>query len=162
MLSIKLNLCLYLRLLPVMLLGVIPVEAADISTPSDKGTAFLESVEKGDVERVKRLMGEGVEVNTTRQGDGASALILASGKGFTQIATLLINKGANVNTANRNGWTPLMGAASNGHHKIVTLLLANGANVNARHSYGWTALKLASQKKHKEVMDLLVKNGAKK
>ncbi|NBR41135.1 MAG: ankyrin repeat domain-containing protein [Alphaproteobacteria bacterium] len=38
------------------------------------------------------------------------------------IAKLLINKGANINQANNNGWTPLLIAAQNGHESTVRCL----------------------------------------
>ena len=41
-----------------------------------------------------------------------------------------MGKGA-VDTADDDGWTPLIIAASAGHNQLVEMLLANGANVNA-------------------------------
>ena len=38
---------------------------------------------------------------------------------------------AAVDTADDDGWTPLIIAASAGHNQLVEMLLANGANVNA-------------------------------
>ena len=43
---------------------------------------------------------------------------------------LQVGKGA-VDTADDDGWTPLIIAASAGHNQLVEMLLANGANVNA-------------------------------
>ena len=37
---------------------------------------------------------------------------------------------AAVDTADDDGWTPLIIAASAGHNQLVEMLLANGANVN--------------------------------
>ena len=36
-----------------------------------------------------------------------------------------------MDTADDDGWTPLIIAASAGHNQLVEMLLANGANVNA-------------------------------
>ena len=42
----------------------------------------------------------------------------------------LIELGANVNTKDDGGWTPLISATSAGYIDIVKLLIGKGANVN--------------------------------
>ena len=44
--------------------------------------------------------------------------------------SLKVGKAA-VDTADDDGWTPLIIAASAGHNQLVEMLLDNGANVNA-------------------------------
>lgn len=78
-----------------------------------------------------------------------------SGAGDTAIATLLIEAGADVNVAQRHGWTPLHGAAHGGDVEIVTLLIARGADVDARNDDGLTALDMARERRHSEVAALL-------
>ena len=43
---------------------------------------------------------------------------------------LLVNAGANVNAADRNGGTPLMAAVENGNLQMATILLSSGAKVS--------------------------------
>ena len=61
-------------------------------------------------------------------------VIIASSVGFLFITSHVhvtkVGKGA-VDTADDDGWTPLIIAASAGHNQLVEMLLANGANVNA-------------------------------
>jgi len=53
----------------------------------------------------------------------------------------LLNSGADVNKAARNGVTALQRAASEGHEEIVKLLLNSGADVNKAAADGVTALQ---------------------
>ena len=55
--------------------------------------------------------------------------ILASFKGHTKIVELLIKNGANMNIADKDGYTPLHMASRNGHLDTTRLLLENGADL---------------------------------
>ena len=57
-------------------------------------------------------------------------VIIASSVGLLTFSCTKVGKGA-VDTADDDGWTPLIIAASAGHNQLVEMLLANGANVNA-------------------------------
>lgn len=75
--------------------------------------------------------------------------------GNSAIAKMLITAGADVNAAQRHGWTPLHGAAASGDAEIVRLLLARGADAHATHDGGATALDLARDNGHSEAAALL-------
>lgn len=55
-----------------------------------------------------------------------SPLTLAACGGHVDLAALLIERGANLEEVNDEGYTPLMEAAREGHEEMVGLLLANG------------------------------------
>lgn len=55
-----------------------------------------------------------------------SPLTLAACGGHTELALLLLERGANIEEVNDEGYTPLMEAAREGHEEMVTLLLAHG------------------------------------
>jgi len=89
----------------------------------------------------------------------------AAGNGYTKIAKLLISRGANVNTKNNKGNTPLHRAAVRGYAEYTEtakLLIENGADMNAKNKEGKTPLKISIEKGHKETADLLRKHGARK
>jgi hypothetical protein len=63
---------------------------------------------------------------------------------------------ADVNSKQKDGWTPLHFASHNGHKDVCALLLDRGADVHARNNAGQTALHFASQSGHKDVCVLLI------
>jgi uncharacterized protein len=76
----------------------------------------------------------------------------------------LIRKRADVNAADRKGWTPLCEASYDGREDIAAIVLAEGARVNARITQadvsGATAVMLAALNGHAGVVKLLLRHGA--
>ena len=73
----------------------------------------------------------------------------------------LLEKGANVNSQDKLGWTALMEVAFQGHLEITNALLEiEGINVNAQDIDGWTALMIAADQGHLEIVKALLKKGA--
>ena len=73
---------------------------------------------------------------------------------------LLISKGADVNSRNRMGWSPLHTAIQRRRQAIVELLTTKGADVNAKDNRGQTPLHVAVNLGQKEVVELLIAKGA--
>lgn len=59
-----------------------------------------------------------------------SPLTLAACGGHVDLAMLLIERGANIEEVNDEGYTPLMEAAREGHEEMVALLLTQGNVIN--------------------------------
>ena len=64
----------------------------------------------------------------------------------------MLAAGAQVDTADAQGYTPLMWAAIQEDVEIVQELLARGANVKAKDKKGFTVLDMAGGKKVREVL----------
>src|SRR5882672_3769829 len=88
----------------------------------------------------------------------ASALFRASRDGDRVALRSLLAKGADINTRNDNGDTPLMEAALNADAAVLELLLKADADVNATNKAGASALMRAATFEDKA--RLLIANGA--
>ena len=99
-----------------------------------------------------------INESLTRNGD--TALIVAAGKGHTDIVELLVGAGADVNKADKIGLTALMYAVQDGHADIMKLLFKARADVNQADSGGLTALMLAAEVGDMDIVRLLLEAGA--
>jgi ankyrin repeat protein len=76
------------------------------------------------------------------------------------IASLLLNTGADVNSVNEQGCTPMMLAARCGSLACVQSLLNHGANVNRIDAQNNTALLLAADYGYTDIVEMLVTHAA--
>ena len=78
-------------------------------------------------------------------------------------AESLIKSGANPNTQDNNGWTPLHEVAQRNHVDLLSLLLDAGANPNVPGGDDkYTPLHDAVEAGHVEIVKLLIERGADK
>jgi ankyrin repeat protein len=124
-----------------------------------KNEELLEASRIGDIEKVKKLLKKGADVNA-KDNYGFTPLHDAAFFGRIEVVKLLIEKGANVNAKDNLGSTPLHLAAIIRRIEVVKLLIEKGANVNAKDNVGWTPLHWAAFAGHIEVVKLLIENGA--
>ena len=82
-------------------------------------------------------------------------------EGNIEIINQHLSFGADINTKDAGGWSPLHWAVGEGHEKIIKLLLAKKADVNAIDQTGKTPLDYAVINKKNETADLLRIYGAK-
>lgn len=105
-----------------------------ISTVALQRLDLIDAVQKHDVTLLKRLLKE--NPNSIRMTDsiGYTPLHWAIGSSDlnSQMASLLIGMGADVNAAAKDGTTPLHRAAYTGAIELISLLLSKGANTRAR------------------------------
>ena len=73
---------------------------------------------------------------------------------------ILIQRGADLNAKNDEGWSPLHYAVGENHLEVVKLLLDAGANVNVKENRGISPLDFASMFGFFEIMKLPVAKGA--
>jgi len=82
-------------------------------------------------------------------------LMKASRIGILWVVKEAIEEGANIETKDNNGCTPLHHASCNGHKDIVKLLLKTGANVKSINNYDQIPLDYAEYYDHNDVIELL-------
>jgi class 3 adenylate cyclase len=87
--------------------------------------------------------------------NGRRALNYAAIRNDTAMIRALLDAGANINEANRTGFTPLHHAGEAGSKEAATLLITNGANLTLRNKYGQTPEQVATAKHNPEVAEIL-------
>jgi ankyrin repeat protein len=96
-----------------------------------RGTGLIPAAHHGHVEAVKLLLATAIDkdhVNNLGWTALLEAVILGDGGStHTEIVRLLVDAGANVNIADRDGVTPLMHAKKSGYSGMVHILTATGA-----------------------------------
>ncbi|KAI0988584.1 hypothetical protein GJ496_005992, partial [Pomphorhynchus laevis] len=136
---------------------------ADINAQieTNKNTALTLACYQGRYDVVKLLIEYKANIEH-RAKTGLTPLMEAASGGFTEVGSVLIEKGADINAppvpSSRD--TPLTIAADRGHDKFVQLLLDNNAYIDAKNKKSATALWLAANGGHNDVVQLLVNNGA--
>ena len=80
--------------------------------------------------------------------------------GHEAVVKLLLEKGADIESKDDYGRTPLSWAAEGGHKAVVKLLLEKGADMESKDDYGQTPLSWAAEGGHEAVVQLLLEKGA--
>lgn len=75
---------------------------------------------------------------------------------YSEMARHIIMMGVDVNTRDRNGWTPLMFAIQTTNDDLVMLLLEHGANPTLKTNKGDNAIDLAKKFGRNEYVDILL------
>lgn len=120
------------------------VMAAPRSTPSADQLV--------DRERLEAWLAKGADV----QREFANA-VLASDEGRIRF---LVEKGADVNKLDKQGYAALQTAARGRKDNLIPLLIELGADVNGRDRDGFTALSNATQRNHVPSIQALAERGA--
>ena len=130
----------------------------DPNTPNPAGDrALLIALRVGSTKVIPVLLAQPKLDVEARNRQDESALMIASLKGMTDMASLLLDKGADVN---KPGWTPLHYAATGGHLQIMQLLLDNHAYIDAASPNGSTPLMMAAMYGTPSAVKLLLEAGA--
>jgi len=120
----------------------------------------------GDIDLIRRLIGEGVKVEAFDSLSFMTPLHRAAMEGQKSVVELLLAEGAPINERAMDLRTPLYHAVYNGHKEIVELLISKGADLSAaclylRDGRPRTPLDIALDRDNREIIKLLLDNGAK-
>ena len=97
----------------------------DLLTPIEE---FLKASENGNLKKIKSMLNKEINIKTLINAvdkENNTALILASKFGYSEIAKILIENGADVNAKNNDGKTALDYAEENDYKNIIELLKNN-------------------------------------
>jgi uncharacterized protein len=152
-------------------------------------TPLFLAASRGNVETVRALLAGGADpFMTTEKGTAPLQVATWGGspyagdwtedgkKNLLEVTKLLVERGADVNSAGEHKWTPLHGAAYKGVDAVVQFLVERGARMEVFDEYGQTPLSIAnavitvgskdfyyqsSRVLRKTTADMLLKLGAK-
>ncbi|KAJ7017397.1 hypothetical protein C8F04DRAFT_467943 [Mycena alexandri] len=86
-----------------------------------KQTAIVQAASDGKLDRVRRFIGMGMDVNAVDRW-GWSALSMCGYGGHMEIARLLLDHGAKIDNVDVDGDTPISLAAQRGHANVLIML----------------------------------------
>lgn len=122
---------------------------------------FEELARDNDLDRLRQLLvtHQNVDDNTTESKN--TALHAAAQKGYTDIALVLINAGADIRQPNWKGLTPAHLAAKNGQLDVLRMFLScEKSLLNMKDLIGNTLLNTAASKGHAELVQFLLQEDA--
>ena len=136
------------------------LQPAAVSVIPQQQIALWDAVIAGNVTEAIVSIRAGADVNglDTRAEAGPNGrrpLNWAAIRNDTAMIRALLDAGANINSANRTGFTPLHHAGEAASKEAATLLIINGANLTLKNRYGQTPEQTARANHHPEVAELL-------
>lgn len=97
--------------------------------------------QEGDAAGVRRLLDEGTPVDVIDNGRfNVTPLQAAAGAGHLEVVTLLLERGANVNHVDHDGFSPITAAARAGKWGVVKVLAEHGGDFAVIDGHGKTGL----------------------
>ena len=146
--------------LALLLTVCVPLAAQTPRQLTPVEQALMEAAYLGKLEEVRRLVLDGVPVDTI-DAERRAPLMFAAFNAHTAVAEYLLDAGAEINAKDGAGRTALMYASSGPFAETVKLLLTRGAEVNVQGTLeGFTALMTAAAEGQIEVVRHLLDHGA--
>ena len=119
------------------------------------GNEFLQKLKKQEQQKWQ-VMKETEQALTKEELDALELELIEAAKNNNVLKIKeLLQKGANIETRNKDGGTALMEAAWWGKTDVAQALLAADANIEARDNLGRTALDIARWKNHQSMIEIL-------
>ncbi|WP_088070551.1 M48 family metallopeptidase [Gottfriedia luciferensis] len=119
------------------------VDGYEAESEMPKDTPLTAAVLDNDIEKVKKLIKDGADVNELN-GDSESPLFTTTYLNDDHIdlnmLKLLLDSGADPSIGDQDDWTVLHAAVSMGDKDAIDLLLKYGANINQQDIYGETPI----------------------
>jgi len=121
----------------------------------DGQTVFIRAALAGDITLMRLLLQHGADPNI-KTYEGSTALMASAGVNwvvaqtysrsedeYLEAAKLCLEKGADVNAINNQGFTPMHGATNRGFDKMVQLLFDHGSKLDVKDKQGRTPMTFA-------------------
>jgi ankyrin repeat protein len=150
-------LCVAAELDELSIAKTLIVSGANVDMRDARGkTPLCSAAAKNSRQVVELLLAKGADVSAILNAEQRfTALHIAAKFNACEVATLLIENGASVNSLEKGGWTPLHYAADCGSLEMVRLLVHHGANVTKETKKGNTPLDVAKGKDSKATKEMI-------
>lgn len=130
---------------------------------TDGQTPLAEATARNRIDTVQLFLDRGVYNGNEFGANGNElglSLCIACGRGFLEVAKLLVNRGADASFRTTSGQTPLLAAVRGGHLEIISLLFDEIGSTHELNRDQTTLLHHASLNKDPCVAKLLLERGA--
>ena len=129
---------------------------ADVSATDNKGhTCLTLAAYFGHTETVRYLVSF-PEVDVNHAGDDWTSLHWAGQQNHPDVVEVLIDAGANIDTIDEEGFSPLLRASKDASLDTVKMLVKAGADVSLTDNSGHTCLSIAASLGHTETVRTLL------
>lgn len=123
---------------------------------SDKLEKQLQvAVDYGEIDQVKQLLDQGVDINARLEFGGAPLHFAAANNAFNMVKYLL-EQGANIDAVNDSNRTTLHLVALLGYSNIAQILLDHYPDIYIKDGAGKTAMDLAREYDHPDLAEFIV------
>ncbi|MFB9261344.1 ankyrin repeat domain-containing protein [Dietzia aerolata] len=143
---------------------VIVAAGGDLTIPAQlDGATPLELARRHGLTAQASLIEQAVAADATDRGTQADAdaeLLQAAVSGDTDAAALALRRGADIETRNAQGQTPLVVATKNNHPRVAALLLYLGGDPDAQDDIRDSAFLYAGAEGYDEILAMTLAHGA--
>ena len=127
-----------------------------VNSRDDMGVPMLNIACRNDnFEFVEMILNLGADLNAVSDDRGYTAVMDAVWRGNEKITKYLIEKGADLNTINKEGQSNLILAVGANRENIVKLLAENGSDPDVKDMMGMSAYTYATLFKKQRIVDIL-------
>jgi ankyrin repeat protein len=159
------SICKGLQISVLLLISLSIARADDAATdtaPTDNPdeVALAKAADKGNLDDVKKLVFQGVDIDSNTGSYGETPLGNAADNDHLDVLQFLLDKGARPDFADHEGSTPLLHACNTDHTDCALALINAGANVNLASNWRRTPLMYATQKGNDTIVKALLDHKA--
>ncbi len=142
--------------------GNIKAQAVNVTIDDKDGVyginSLMNAAINGDVQSIRFFCESSPNTINQKNIGGASALSVAARKGNLEISQILVEKGADVNNYDNQGWTPLMRSATSKNSNLFKFLLDSGADPTKLNSVNESVIVSAAYSQCNTCLQMLFAN----
>lgn len=116
------------------------------------------AIRSGHISLVPLLLTAGAELNGIAEDRGTTPIMDAAAAGLVDLTRNLIDMGAEMDHASRDGQTAVTLAVGNGHDEAAIALIKGGADVDIKDMLGMSARKYATLYNQKSILQAIDAN----